>query len=247
MEYSVLTVCLNSSSSIDRSIKSVLLQSKLPKEYIFVDGGSTDGTIEIIENLIENERRTGSKIEFLLLHQASKGGITEAWNIGIKHVNTDVLFILNSDDWYDQTTAETVLSTFDTNKNVEIVHGSSRVYSKDSSEVLKIRGPRPLCLLPILMPVVHTACFVKKSVYDRIGLFDDSYKICADYDFISRCFYNNVIFKRISVILANFQLGGYGDTNRTISRYETCEIAKKYHRSRFLPSLAFSLRRLLNR
>jgi len=247
LTYSVITACLNSSDYISRAINSVLIQKHLPKEYIFVDGGSTDGTIEIIENTIENIKSNKTDIDCRLIHQKRGGGISNAWNIGLEKISSDIVFILNSDDWYEANTAEIVINKFISNPKIGIVCGHAKVYSPCTKRTVFIRKNRPLFLFPFLMPLVHCATFVKNDVYKKIGKFDERYKIAADYDFFYRCYLNNVHFLPINSILANFQLGGFGDSNRKISRIETFEVANQYFRHKTLLKLVLFLRAVLGK
>ncbi len=247
MTYSVITVCLNSGKTVKRTIDSVLGQSLAPKEYVFVDGGSTDNTREIIQEAISQVSEGSASTEFTVLSQTSKGGITEAWNIGLDTIRGDVVFILNSDDWYLPDTAEYVLSVFGDNRDVGIVLGGG-IYVDGPDDV---RGEmvynRPFMVLPFAMAAIHPACFVRREVYRSIGKFEARYRVAADYEFIYRARKANVRFKVCRRTLVNVLKGGFAAQNRELARREVFEIGRKYCRLALLPYLAFFLRAALGR
>ncbi|MFA6567683.1 MAG: glycosyltransferase family 2 protein [Victivallales bacterium] len=237
MNYSVLTACLNSERTIGRSIDSVLSQKIHPSEYIFVDGGSADATLRIIR---ENNFKTGFKI----IDQKEKTGITGAWNLGLAEVKTDIVMILNSDDWYEPDAVSEILGAFEDNPDAGIVYGSI-YFHKGRGKYL--RNCRPLWMFPLMMPIAHPSCFVRKSVYDKLGFFDQEYSISADYEFLYRCYREGVKFCEIRKPLVNMELGGTANSNRAVARRETREIARRYCRFPILPELAYLARLVSDR
>ena len=237
MIYSVLTACLNSERTIRRSIDSVLSQKIQPAEYVFVDGGSADGTLQMI-------RETNFKTSFKIINQKEKTGITGAWNLGLTEVKTDIVMILNSDDWYEPDTVPEILGAFEDNPDVGIVYGSTYFHKGEDKY---LRNCRPLWMFPVMMPIAHPACFVRKSVYDKVGLFDENYKITADYEFLYRCLRKGMKFCEIRKPFVNMELGGTANRNRETARRETREIAKKYCSVPLLPEMAYLARLVCGR
>ena len=181
MKYTIITACLNSINTISKTVDSILVQKYLPFQYIFIDGGSNDGTIEYIYKTKKNIKKQG--INCLLINQKTKGGIYEAWNLGLAEVSveSDFVFILNSDDWYLENTIELVSNFFNNNVNVDILCGQSLNYSNGKKIISKNKS---LHLFPFLMPINHPASFIKKNVYLKIGDFNKDYKVSGDYDFL---------------------------------------------------------------
>lgn len=247
MKYGVITVCLNSATTIAKTINSVFEQSILPDEYVFVDGGSSDNTLQIIEDAITSAHTRKLGIKFKVVHQLNKGGITEAWNIGLRELKTDIVFILNSDDWYLPFTASDVLSYFKEHPETDIILGSGLYFQNDHNIQPIVRHCRPFFTLPFSNPIIHPACFVKRSVYERIGNFDEKYRVSADYDFIYRCYKTGIRFKKNRKVLVNILTGGFAIKNKHIARYETFEIGKKYSCIPMLPRIALIIRSFLNR
>ena len=107
MRISVITVCFNSKETLEQTIKSVVGQEYEDKEYIVIDGGSTDGTVDILKKYAE-------QIAFWLSEPDE--GIYDAMNKGIKHATGDVIAFLNSDDWYEPDTLTRVAGYFLSNR-----------------------------------------------------------------------------------------------------------------------------------
>lgn len=244
MNYAVLTACLNSGRTLGRSIDSVLSQKIQPSEYIFVDGGSADGTLQIIREKTSFAEGNNSKTAFKIINQTEKTGITGAWNLGLKEISADIIFILNSDDWYGSDTVSEILSAFEGNPDAGIVYGSI-CFHRGNDKYL--RNCRPLWMFPVMMPIAHPACFVRKSVYDKVGIFDQKYKISADYEFLYRCRNRGIKFHKIHKVLMNMELGGYANSNRANARRETLQIAKRYSPIPLLPELAYFARLIAGR
>jgi glycosyltransferase involved in cell wall biosynthesis len=239
ISYAVITICLNAEATLSRTIESVLSQTPAPLEYIFVDGGSTDGTLEIIRAHVRRAGAERSPVRFRELHQKEGGGIAQAWNIGLDAVSADVVFILNSDDWYEAGTARYVTGRLKRSPGIGIFLGAASRHRPEDHGKRDIKAPKPLICFPFMMPAVHPACFVRKSVYDRIGRFDERYQVAADYDFLYRCRTAGIRFQRSRRVLVNMEMGGFASRNRKVSRKELYRIAARYERLSFLPFLAY--------
>lgn len=244
MTYSVITACLNSAGTIKRSIDSVLSQKIIPDEYIFIDGGSSDETLQIIWERELFAKNNNHKTSFKIVTQKEKTGITGAWNLGLKEVSSDTVFILNSDDWYEPDAVTDVLNEFSENPEAEIIYSPILFHSGRDRFV---RNCRPLWMFPVMMPIAHPSCFVRKSVYDKVGGFDQKYKISADYEFLYRCRSKGIRFCEIRKVLVNMELGGTANRNRAVARRETREIARRYCPVPLLPDLAYVARCLTGR
>lgn len=247
MKYGVITACFNSEATIARAINSVLEQSILPHEYIFVDGGSTDKTLDIIEGVIASSKVRGSGIDFKILRQRDKTGIYGALNLGITSLTSDIVFILHSDDWYESNVAEVVLSIFNKHKEAGVVYSQALYHYKKSRCKPLLRKNKPFLFFPVLNPLIHPACFVRKEVYSRIGNFKDDYKVSADCDFNYRCYKSGIVFIKCNKYLVNVQMGGYASKNRRVAREENLRIQLEHGSSPGFSRIAYCLRKLFNR
>ncbi|MCA4895454.1 MAG: glycosyltransferase [Cytophagales bacterium] len=195
---SIITVVFNGEKSIERTINSIINQTYPQVEYIVVDGGSTDGTIDIIEKYQHNINYWKSEPD---------KGISDAFNKGIAQATGDIVGFVNADDWYNSDTIERIVPYFN---RFSVVYGDVQFW-KDSE--IKHRTYADHSKLKQGMTLAHPAVFVKKSMYEKYGVFNVDYKIAMDYEFIAKLHFNNESFYNVNDILVNMSLGGLSDRN----------------------------------
>lgn len=247
MTITVITICRNSARTLQRTIDSILQQQRKPQQYLFVDGASTDDTLNILQQNLPRLQSTGIQatiLQQLPLHP-SEAGIPAAWNQGLQQADGDIIALLNSDDWYEPQTLAEILQAFTEDQETEAVVCPVRLLNPAGREILL--PPRCLCLLPMLMPLPHPGCFFRRSLYDRIGHYDTRYSIAADYDFIWRCHKAGTQWRTLAKPLVNMEAGGLANSSRKKARLETLTIARKYIPWSSLPYLAWLLRFLTGR
>ena len=215
MKISIITIVLNNKQNIEKTILSVLNQKDVDLEYIVIDGGSTDGTLDIIEKYKNN-------IDVLISEKDN--GIVDAFNKGLKVANGDVVGIINSGDWLEPDILTTVMQTFEKTQ-ADIVYGDVLYWQGDDPEY---RYKANHALLKEFMSINHPAVFVKKKIYEQYGLFDETFKVAMDYELMLRFFVNGVKFVYIDKVLSNMALGGVSDVNWRLAYKEAYEIRKKY-------------------
>lgn len=200
---SIVTVVYNGAAHVEQSIKSVLEQTYTNIEYIIVDGASTDGTLDII-------KKYESKIHTFISEKDT--GIYNAMNKGLKLAKGDVIAILNADDYYYPETIQLVVNQFEKSK-VDVVYGNmTKLRELNGQEYLKEVQP-DITLMEKTMPIFHPATFIKKAVYDKMGGFNESYQLSADYDFIYRVYQAEFQFDYLPKSLAVFRIGGASNIN----------------------------------
>jgi len=193
---SIITICKNSERFIEQSILSVLQQSYEDIEYIIVDGGSEDGTIDII-------REYENRIDYWLSERDQ--GISDAFNKGIGKSTGDIIGILNSDDWYELDAVETVVKN---RSSFQIVYGKTAVVRRNGGrgriEIGKeLRGE--ITFFNLVTP--HPSVFCTRKVYEEVGLYDLEYKHTMDMEFLLRAV-RRYEPHFIDKVLANFRTGG---------------------------------------
>lgn len=202
---SIITVCYNSAKTIRDTIESVLNQTYENIEYIIIDGVSQDGTMDIVSSYI-------SKFQgrLKIISEPDKG-IYDAMNKGILMCTGDIVGIINSDDWYEQDAVEKVCNAFSDITDVSIVYGGIRYVRNEMEDSIHFYSHN---FLPERM-ISHPSCFVLKTVYDNIGIFNCKYKIVADYDLMLRAMEKGIKFYGIHEVLSNFRLGGASNSRKT--------------------------------
>lgn len=191
---SVVTVVLNGDKHIEQTIQSVINQTYLNIEYIIIDGKSTDNTLNIINKYKANINQFISEKD---------NGIFDAMNKGLSKANGILIGILNADDYYEPTAIENTVNTYVTN-NSDILHGNMVIESEHGQQLVK----PDISKMKQQPSIFHPTCFVKKTVYNDIGMFDTKYKISSDYDFLLRCLNRNYKFSYVDSIITHFRPGG---------------------------------------
>lgn len=206
MKISIITATYNSAATIADTINSVLSQDYSDIEYLVIDGGSSDATIEIVK---ANAPKFGGRLRWI---SENDHGIYDAMNKGIRMATGDIVGILNSDDYY---TSNDVLSTyanaFKTSK-VDAVYGDihfirdgqpHKVARYYSSKIF-----RPTLLRFGFMPA-HPSFYVRRSVYEQAGFYSLDYKIGADFEMMVRLFRKyRISYKYIQKDMVTMRMGG---------------------------------------
>lgn len=200
---SIITVVWNNKETIKDAIDSVLNQTYENIEYIIIDGGSTDGTVEIVNSY-------GNKISQFLSERDK--GLYDAMNKGIKLATGDVVGILNSDDFYlDSTVIESVVEEFKKNEVGAVFADLVYVKPSDLNRVVRKYSSKnfnPKKFAYGWMPA-HPTFFLLKKYYDQYGLYKTDYKIAADFELLIRMLYlYKVPYNYIPKTFIKMRLGG---------------------------------------
>ncbi len=197
---SIITVVYNAAATLEETIKSVLAQTYENLEYVIVDGGSTDGTLDILK------RYQNPKITW---KSEPDKGIYDAMNKGIKMAKGEWIYFLGADDtFYNEKVLADIFSNPD-NANFDLIYGN--VYA----HALKRKYDGEFSRERILFQnISHQAIFYKKKIHDIIGYYNDQYKTFADWNLNIECFFHPEIkIKYIDIIVANFAAGGLGTSH----------------------------------
>ena len=151
---SIITVAYNADPFIEKTIQSVLSQTYSPIEYIIIDGGSTDKTVDIIKKYNDHIAYWRSEKD---------NGISEAFNKGLSRAAGDIIGIINADDWYETDTIEKVVADFG---NTDIIYGDLQIWNKEKKDFIQ-KGDHGL--LAKEMTVNHPTVFIKKDCYKKMG------------------------------------------------------------------------------
>ena len=200
---SVITVVLNDVKNIRQTMESFFSQTWKDKEYIVIDGGSTDGTKEIIEEYADRLAYWCSEKD---------DGLYDAMNKGISHVSGDWINILNSGDFYvENTSLEKALTTIDVS-NVDVVYGNSTMIRSGSDQSLRAgENVKMMEFEPIYR---HGSSLIRTEV-QRKYLYDLSkkseYGFALDWDMMYRVYKSGSVFKKVNINIERFQEEGYSN------------------------------------
>ncbi|TSA18664.1 glycosyltransferase [bacterium] len=198
---SIITVVLNGKDRLKRTVESVLSQSYDHIEYIVIDGGSDDGSVDVLRSL-------GSTIDYWV-SELDKG-IAAAFNKGIALARGEIIGLLNAGDLYERNAAAAVVDAYLASPRTDVFCGSIR---------LKEAGAPPLecnsspSRLEKETSVYHPTTFVKRTSYERYGPFDEGYNYAMDYELLLRFRRSGASFYVLKTVLAEMELDGISATH----------------------------------
>lgn len=199
---SIITVVYNGEKYLEETIQSVINQTYDNVEYIIIDGGSTDGTFDII---------TQHEDEIDYWVSEADGGIYDAMNKGISLSSGDYIAFLNADDWYNEDTIKN-MSNLIQEELSDFVFADVDIYDEEDkfSHTFKSRIKK----YRILMPFGHPALFTKRNILLSMP-FDLMYPTASDYDFICKIIKCGSSFSFIDKSIVNFREGGVSTSTNT--------------------------------
>lgn len=176
---SVITIVRNGEQFIGQTIESVLKQRYAGLEYIIIDGGSTDGTVDIIKSHASGIAKWVSEKD---------DGIADAFNKGLSFSTGDYVLFLNADDALaNAETLERVAGEIAKNGSPTLLYGDCNVLDRSSGEVLyraSIEVPHKKLLLGKMIP--QPGLFTHRSYFEKYGIFDPDFKIAMDFEWLLR-------------------------------------------------------------
>src|SRR6187401_767893 len=231
MKITVITPVFNGQETIGSCIESVLIQSYPDKEYIIVDGGSTDNTVDILKTYKDRSLKWISEKD---------KGLYDAFNKGIMMATGDVVCFLCADDMYEhKNVLLKIADTFRIHPETDIVYGDIIYVDKDDLSKIKRywkSSPfKPGLFKKGWLPP-NTALFIRRSVFLQHGLFDLQYKMASDFEMQYRFFeiYRIKSFYT-SDIMVRMRSGGMSnsDLKGMYKSLRECYFALKMHNVRF--------------
>jgi glycosyltransferase involved in cell wall biosynthesis len=178
-QVSVITASLNAAAHIETALRSVAAQTYPLVEHVVIDGGSTDGTLEVIEGHWD-------RIAYFV--SEPDRGIYNAMNKGLRAASGDILYFLNTDDRFcDDRVVEDVVSVFESDPCVEVVYGNLVWDKPDGME----REKQPSTVTRASLSaatILHQTVFARRHVFDATNGFSERYKVVSDYEWMLKVF-----------------------------------------------------------
>jgi len=210
MKVSIITVVYNNAKTIKDAIESVLNQTYKNIEYIVIDGGSTDGTVEIIKSY-------GGKINKFISEKDN--GLYDAMNKGISLASGCVVGILNSDDFYASNDILEIVANEFVTKDIDCLYGDLEYVGEDDiNKVMRYWKSKPYKegLFQKGWHPPHPTFFVKRECYEKYGVFNLDFKIAADYELMLR-FLEKYKLKSTYVPRTFVKMRVGGESNKSLS------------------------------
>jgi glycosyltransferase involved in cell wall biosynthesis len=218
---SIITVNLNNATGLQRTMDSVFQQTFTDYEYIIMDGGSTDGSKDLIKN-------HANKLAYWVSEKDK--GIYNAMNNGIAHAKGEYLLFLNSGDHLREPSLLRELSA--SMDGTDIIYGNTFLIESESKSWIGYHPPELTFSFFVDCTLPQSASFIKKSVFDSVGLFDENLLICSDWKFfLNAICRHNVSYKHIEKVISVFYLDGISSTGNSkaiIEKEKSLVLRKEY-------------------
>ena len=218
---SIITVVYNGDKYLEQTIQSVINQSYKNIEYIIVDGGSTDGTLDIIKKYDSYISKWVS--------EADKG-LYDAMNKGIGMASGELIGMINSDDWYELDCVEIMVDAYINNPNKHIFHADRYDIKENGDRVIRKFHPSAFKFIYYGMTYNHPSMFITKKEYS-IHLYNINLKALSDYQFVLESFLRDrSIFLYLNNPVVNYRLDGISGNQLVLDRLAEGFLARNHSR-----------------
>lgn len=214
---SIVTVVYNGELFLEETILSVIYQNYDNVEYIIIDGGSSDGTLDII-------KKYEDQIDYWV--SESDSGIYDAMNKGINLVSGEIIGLINADDWYEKDVFDKIINDYYQSSKKTIFHGYlKKIKDNDfysmSTSIIELKKLRKT------MVIAHPTVFIPLIIYKENGLYSTDYRIVSDWDLMLRYYKAGISFKNLQFPIANLRIGGISSLIDHAHLYERHLVRKK--------------------
>ncbi len=236
MKLSIITVNLNNATGLRRTIKSVINQTCKEFEYIIIDGGSTDSSLDIIRSFtvipqgihssIYRKETNHSPISYWVSERDS--GIYEAMNKGIEMAKGEYCQFLNSGDWL--TTPNVIEEILKSIPDCSIYYGNMLKVFPNGKIYRDNAGKGILSMVSFYQGSLnHSSDFIKRNLFDKYGMYDEKLKIAADWKwYLIAIGLNNEPIKYTDIDVTCFNMRGISSTNKQLLNKERREVLEEY-------------------
>ena len=215
---SIITVCLNCEGLIERTINSVIDQKYPSIQFIVIDGGSSDGTLDVI-------KRYEDKIDVII--SGKDNGIYDAMNKGLDYATGDLIYFLNAGDYlHDSDVCKNIFENMIDSVEYDIMYGDYVYY--DNNATKQCSGYRADIPDLLCKGYCHQTIFAKRSVFLKCGKFNTDYRIYADFDWLLRALIKyKQKMKYIGIPVVYYLKGGVSETNSDNYYFERVEVIRR--------------------
>jgi glycosyltransferase involved in cell wall biosynthesis len=216
---SIITVVYNRKTYLEQTILSVVNQTYNNLEYLIIDGGSTDGTLDVIKKYDDH-------IDYWISEPDK--GMYYALNKGIELSKGEIIGLCHSDDYYYDSSVIEHLISFQRTTDASVYHGDIITLSPDNQFRDRIISDSQI-IERTHNSINHPTTFIRKNIFNKFGLYDTNYRSASDYELMMRFKVNNCEFKHLGIIVSIMRIGSEKRvSNNCFSLIENYKIHNKY-------------------
>ena len=215
---SIITINFNNRAGLEKTLKSVTFQTFYDYEYIIIDGGSTDGSLELIKEFVK-------KITYWVSEPDK--GIYNAINKGISKSTGEYCLFLNSGDYLAK--SDSLLKLFSLNLNEDIIYWNFYVINKKRKIRKFIQPDVPSAALFYNGSLNHQSCLIKRSLFEKFGMYDENYLILSDkLFFIKTIIFGKTLTRHLNLFLTCYDGDGISAKSISIVKEERERIQEEF-------------------
>jgi len=222
LKISIVTVCLNDEKNIGAALESIFTQTYPHLEIIIIDGGSTDGTLNIIHQYRERIAKIVSEKD---------QGIYDAMNKGIRLATGDIVYFLNADDRFvDDQVVSDIVQEFLRYPSVAVLYGKVQSYNPPGGYPINPRtylSPVRNKVDILIHGIGHQRIFAKREIFDKTGPFDDRFRVYADLDWMLKAYRPGRRFQFMDRFFARYNTQGASFIKRYSAIPEKIQVSYK--------------------
>jgi len=203
---SIITINLNDAIGLEKTILSIVNQNFVDFELIVIDGGSVDGSVEVIKKYVH-------KITYW--QSESDNGIYHAMNKGIAKARGEYCFFLNSRDYL--VNQKVLENLFVNDLKEDVIFGNLLIVDHEQNVIGKAKGKDDITFIDVYNNLIkHQASFIKKDLFNKFGFYNEKLRIIADWEFLLRTiFHANCSVKYFDIDISCYDNHGISSTNTT--------------------------------
>ena len=205
MKLSIITINYNNAAGLKKTLDSVAMQTSIDFEHIIVDGASTDDSVEVIRTYSQSPIANRRKIQWI---SEPDTGIYNAMNKGVRMAKGEYTLMLNSGDYLvDEYVIEKVLPSLD---GIDIIQGNTVSVINYKEVINRGYAKSDISFIDIMKGYfLHQASFCRRVLFDKYGMFDESYRINGDTVFYAKCLaFGSATFRYVDLNIAFFDITG---------------------------------------
>ena len=232
MKLSIITINYNNATGLRKTLESVSLQTCQDFEHVIVDGGSTDGSRDLIVQYAEAAKYPVKWVS------ESDTGIYNAMNKGIRMATSEYIEILNSADWlYDDEVVEKMLRALEEKQYPDIMYGNMIKVYPNGNRVDTCGGNQytPKSFLYFYKGTLnHNCAYIRRSLFEKYGLYDEQMKICSDWKwYVDAIALGDVVPVYVNINVTYFDMNGVSESGG--KNAELIQKERREHLERVLP------------
>ena len=228
MKLSIVTINYNNAEGLQKTLASVATQTYCDIEHIIIDGGSTDGSVAVIKEYVAKVESQEPRAKSVVWSSEKDKGIYNAMNKGIRKATGEYCQFLNSGDTLSApNVTERMMNEMD--DGIDVLYGDMLKIRENRHYIDRSCGKENVTLNMFYRGCLnHSPAYIKRSLFDEYGYYDETLKICADWKFYMQSIVlGRATTKHVNIVVTYFDMNGISETRKDILNEERNRLLKE--------------------